>query len=683
MAKKVSKSRPMSVMAPYNFIPFENKVSKVDEKVMQVRGKLSNDLISGEISYTVQAKTPIFVDDGNEQFYKDEYNRYAIPGTTMRGLVRANALVLGMGDYSNDIEDYRLMYRNVANGAEKYRYNEILGNRPVKIGKDDNNNDVCISILKNVRAGYIANENNKYVIYGTKVEQVSKATGKVNYYVLNEKNIQTQKSEKGFKFFKKHPDFLQHNLEREFVKSVDRRDRVHYNGTKNKSYKPFYVEITYENKDRVITAVGEKGEYSHKGYLMGTGPMNEKKALYVIPEISEKMAVDINYTYKQSLVDFKRDLEARRNSLKRYQCTSFFELPKKGKIKPVFYIELDGKLYFGFTPRLRLFYDYAIKEGYRVDSSKFDYVKSIFGCIDGKVGYKSKVSFSDAVVMGDANGIISKKVILGEPKPTSYLDYLVQNEGEVTNTYNSKGFELRGAKKFWLHRDVVESESNGNDNVKSAINALPKDTKFEGKIRFQNLTEAELGLLIWSLRLEEESEVNIGKAKAYGFGRCKVEDVVVNCYDLNKAYNTEKFDLDPFDENCDKDNYILAYKAEVKNKYNIEIDELESVQALMLMTDSTRIPNNELTRYMELGKKDSGYRMRINELIPLPLPSEVVYPNDSGTRKSHHNNNPSAPSGKNKSNSKGNRRSNDRGGYNKKQESTGYTPFANIKDILK
>ena len=678
MAKIVSKSRPMSVMAPYNFIPFENKVSKVDEKVMQVRGKLSNDLISGEISYTVQAKTPIFVDDGNEQFYKDEYNRYAIPGTTMRGLVRANALVLGMGDYSNDIEDYRLMYRNVANGAEKTNYNKILGNPP----KGDNNSDINISILENVRAGYIANENNKYVIYGTKVEQVSKATGKVNYYVLNEKNIQTQKSEKGFKFFKKHPDFLQHNLEREFVKSVDRRDRVHYKGEKNNNYKPFYVEITYENKDRKITAVGEKGEYSHKGYLMGTGPMNEKKALYVIPEISEKMAVDINYTYKQSLVDFKRDLEARRNSLKRYQCTSFFELPKKGKIKPVFYIELDGKLYFGFTPRLRLFYDHAIKEGYRVESSRFDYVKSIFGCIDGKVGYKSKVSFSDTVVMGDVNGIISKKVILGEPKPTSYLDYLVQNEGEVTNTYNSKGFELRGAKKFWLHRDVVGSKSNDNDNVKSLINALPKDTKFEGKIRFQNLTEAELGLLIWSLRLEEESEVNIGKAKAYGFGRCKVEDVVVNCYDLNKAYNTEKFDLDPFDENCDKDNYILAYKAEVKNKYNIEIDKLESVQALMLMTDSTKIPNNELTRYMELGKNDSGYRMRINELIPLPLPNEVVYPNDSGTRKSHHNNNPSAPSGKNKSNSKGNRRSNDRG-YNKKQESTGYTPFANIKDILK
>ena len=513
---------------------------------------------------------------------------------------------------------------------------------------------------------------------------MSEATGDVNYFVLSERNIKNNIDERGFEFFKHNSNLLHNDLKEEFKKDV-KFGRIHYIGKENNEYRPYYKEISYEYIGRSITAIGEPEKYSNKGYLTGTGYMNEKKALYVIPEIENNVCIDVSKTYKKSLDYFKRDFEARKNTIKeskrkKHANMNFFELPKKGESKPVFYIELDGKLYFGVTPRLRLFYDHSIKEGYRVESSRFDYVKSIFGCIDDKVGYKSKVSFSDAVVIGDVNGIISKKVILGEPKPTSYLDYLVQEENQNPNTYNSEGFELRGAKKYWLHRDVVGSKSNDNDNVKSLINALPKDTKFEGRIRFQNLTEAELGLLIWSLRLKEESEVNIGKAKAYGFGRSKIGNVVVKCYDLNKAYNIEKFDLNPFDENCDKDNYILAYKAEVKNKYGIEIDELESVQALMLMTDSTKIPNNELTRYMELGKKDSGYRMRINELIPLPLPSKVVNPNDSEKRGSRHNNNPSSK--RSGDNSKGNRRGN-AGGSKKKPESMGYKPFANIKDILK
>ena len=44
-----------------------------------------------------------------------------------------------------------------------------------------------------------------------------------------------------------------------------------------------------------------------------------------------------------------------KEELKKREVSRFFGLPENGEIKPVFYIELDGKLYFRFTPRLRLF----------------------------------------------------------------------------------------------------------------------------------------------------------------------------------------------------------------------------------------------------------------------------------------------------------------------------------------
>ena len=621
MAKKVSRINASSVMAPYNFIPFESKTIPVQEQEMMVRGVISDDLLTGDIHYTVEAKTPIFIDDGKGQFYKDEYSRSAIPGTTMRGLVRANALVLGVSDYSNDIDDYRLMFRNVANGAEKEWYNKtILGAKP-----DDKTK---ISILQNVRAGYIANENGQYRIYGTAIKSFCAEMGKMNYYILSERFISESIGSERFAYFRKYPERTQNRVDLRFRKSEDQSGKTHYKNKKNDLYKPFYAPISFSVKnERFITAVGEPNEYELKGYLVGSGFMNEKKALYVIPEIDRTECIDISAAYKSSLKDFQRDFKARENTLKQYRNVNFFNLPKAGETKPVFYIELDGKLYFGFTPRLRLFYDHSVKEGFHQNSNGFDYVKSIFGTISDKTGFKSKVSFSDAVITAaDEPRPENSKVVLGEPKPTSYLDYLIQTENSDPVTYNSKDFSLRGTKRYWLHKSLSESDPNAKDAVKSDINALPKGVEFKGTVRFQNLTRAELGLLIWSLKLENDSEVNIGKAKSYGFGRSKIRDVKVRILNAAKAYNTEALSINPFTEASDGSDFVVAYKEEAEKKLGKKLAELKSVKALLTMTDANRIPDNSLTKYMSL----EGFRARINSLTPLPKADEVVRPNVQG-----------------------------------------------------
>lgn len=608
-----------NVKSPYNFIPFVNKSLKFDEVQMSIRNAMSEELISGKIEYEILARTPIFIDNGKESFYCNEYGKYAIPGTSIRGCIRANALALSAGDYSGDIEDYRLMYRNIANGAEKDTYNKILGNKTVKI------NDRNVSILENVRAGYIRNEGGKYYIYDTKKTSIDHGFNGLNYYVLSERFISEHLDDKNFFFFKKNKNSFQNILGREF-KVYKKNGKKHYKGTENEYYKPFYWKISYlvNERNRNITAVGEPGDYENKGYLLGSGYMNEKKALYIIPEKDDNnIIIELP---KKTIKDYEHDLNFRKKLLKNEK---YYELPDLGNEKPIFYIHFDGRWYFGFTPRLRLFYNHSVKEGYRKKEQKFDYVKSIFGCINDEEGYKSKVSFSDALLVNEKKPMGVTAVILGEPKPTSYLDYLKQEIGQLPNTYNTENFELRGAKRYWLHENVIAPEShNENDNVKSNINPLPKDSLFKGVVRFQNLTELELGLLLWSIKLEDNSEINIGKAKAYGYGRCKVQNIKVDFLNLSKAYDLNTYELYPFDKENDFEKYIEEYKCKVKEEFGIDVYELESVKALLLMTDSTRIPTSGRTGYMKLNCDDRNardtYRRRIKELIPLPTSEYIV-----------------------------------------------------------
>ena len=57
----------------------------------------------------------------------------------------------------------------------------------------------------------------------------------------------------------------------------------------------------------------------------------------------------------------------------------------------------------------------------------------------------------------------------------------------------------------------------------SHLYPLDAGVRFNGKIRFYNVTEEELGMLLWGLLLEENSQQNIGKGKPYGYGRISVE----------------------------------------------------------------------------------------------------------------------------------------------------------------
>lgn len=610
--------------APYNFVPFTKKVHllKKDEKISHAA--VSEELYSGVIEYEIEAKTPIFVDNGNGGFHKDQYGNYSIPGSTMRGLIRSNVQVLGLSSMGEDIDDYELMYRNVAGRRDKDKivYSNIMNAGTATFSSG--NKVQQMSVLKNVRAGYIYNKNGSYIIYQTVMDKIDNQMGKMNYYVLSERKIVSEyaqcknKNEFSYKFFLTDDnERMQHKIDSPFVRRKDQEGEIHYIGRKSEKYKPYFQEVSYEIKNiKDVIAVGELDCYEKKGYVISSGKMNKKKAIYIIPQVDKtKEPIKIS---EKDIRAFKIDIEKRANKLKNFGGREFFDLPKEGELKPVFYIQLNGRLYFGFTPRLRLFYPSTIKEGMPNvhKSSKLDYAKSIFGYVDKdkKESYKSKVSFSDAVIVNSTSEMKEKKYILGEPSPTCYMNYLEQDE--YGTTYNSDGFCLRGMKQYWLKKEVDPPQQIKNEAVASTLSPLPVHTKFRGKVRYHNLTKEELGLLLWGIRLEKSSWMNLGKAKAYGYGAVKINIISAKNMDIEKAYSLTEFYLNPY-KDIEIDEMINTYKNSInKTLKEQKIDDFLSVKTLLAMKDAEKILDISKTKYMSLDEyKQKNILPKVTDLV--------------------------------------------------------------------
>lgn len=582
------------VGAPYNFIGINEKVYEKTE--MPPHDVIDKNRKSGKVTYEIEAMMPIFVDNGNGEFYKNCYGEAAIPGSTVRGMVRSNIQILSFSSVKDDIENGYFMYRNVANGKERKAYNEILGN------KIQNK----MSVLTNVKAGYIRKRSDHYEIVRTKADKKMKG---LNYYVLNERLIIEDRC-RGFEWIK---DKFQ-NQEAPFRKEI-RKGKPHYIGKKNPKYHPYYMEISYKKKgDKDILAIGEPGKYDNRGYVISSGFMNEKKAFYVIPEMDENETIQIP---EKDINSFRRDYESRKNQVEVFDKT-FFRLPETGEVKPVFYIEEGGRLYFGFTPRLRLFYQQDIYAGLKGQqkTAELDYCKSLFGFTGEKKSYRSRLFFGDAEMEHSDCGQREYKIVLGNPKPTSYLDYLDAEKGNAAVTYND-AFKLRGIKQYWLKEEITDGEEAENENIKSSMLPYMEGARFKGEVKFENLSEEELGMLLWGIALEEESQQNMGKGKPYGYGRVKIRITGLEIIKSQELYGTEQFCLQPYgEETAYIKQYIKKAKQDMSDFLGHDIMTDPRIKDFFAMKEV--IPS-ERTRYMKLEE----YQKRVTDNVKLPAVQDV------------------------------------------------------------
>lgn len=160
-----------------------------------------------------------------------------------------------------------------------------------------------------------------------------------------------------------------------------------------------------------------------------------------------------------------------------------------------------------------------------------------------KMAYRSRIAFEDFSVKGKEPLPESPvRTVAGQPRPGWHPGYVVDGKD-----YSENDFRLRGYKKYWM-KESVSGTHPGGPRVTVTYRPLPAGTVFQGKIRYKNLHEDELGLLLWALRLEENWEnepcyQNIGMGKPYGYGRIRLKIDELLEFDMEKLYSFEGLSL--------------------------------------------------------------------------------------------------------------------------------------------
>lgn len=528
------------VHAPYNFVPFSDKNPLLPYASMEdlpAHDSIRADLKTGEIHVTLQAETPIFVSDGsktpdgkqNLHFFRLPNGEFAIPGSTVRGMVHENMQILGFGIIRPgvDLEDQRMFFRDVASSSKSVSANakkyyrtalNVQTKRSQETGK-------TYSVPANVRSGYLFRESDHYLI---------RPTMENRYYRVS----------------RKHPDIAA--LSEQYAKVIP----------------VFFTAGADKVKSISVKAKTIPGE--HKGMLLYTGKAAGKpNHVYLFPE-PDYDSPEIMLS-ADDVLSYKVDLEQRKNALKGLGL-SFWELPKNdGECKPVFYIRHNGQLYFGMSAFLRIGYPHTLLEGLPLSQrdrkisadTPLDCPHAILGYAEKDSSYRSRVSFGDFPAEPEASECKPVSMILGNPKPGYYPGYLKDGKD-----YTESDFQLRGFKQYWLMDVQPTSVDPGKEKAGTTIRPLPKGSVFHGVVRFQNLTDVELGLLLWSLRLEEGCYQSIGMGKPYGYGRMKLDIEKLRILNFDALYGADFGASAWTDATKQIPNFIHQYDAFAVKQFN-------------------------------------------------------------------------------------------------------------------
>lgn len=282
---------------------------------------------------------------------------------------------------------------------------------------------------------------------------------------------------------------------------------------------------------------------------------------------------------------------------------------------------------------------------------------------EGKSAYAGRVYFADAKidltkgkVKYDENLVLE---ILSSPKPTTREFYLRNRENPTDvwilkpngqkqehKGYNEDDMTLRGRKFYWHQEDKGQyrrrndEETSQNSTLKMI---LAKDNEFVFTVRFENLEEYELGLLLWSLALEEKMAHKIGMGKPLGLGSVEITIDSLQIIERNTRYQKLFQDDGKLQEGITvesnwRDKYVAKFTEWMREQFGMDFGELENVKALQKIlhydkgspnpTDSSHPIHYPLRQnsddknyewFME-NRKPENVRNDRSQVLPYPIP---------------------------------------------------------------
>lgn len=262
--------------------------------------------------------------------------------------------------------------------------------------------------------------------------------------------------------------------------------------------------------------------------------------------------------------------------------------------------------------------------------------------LDKPTAYAGRVRFSHAVLTQDAGVFDATLAILSTPKPTTYRFYLRPRNGKPQDgrddkevDYDNEGQVLRGRKVYRHHGDRLNPQEYQSVNgVKSDQNRTVRGVQkagsvFEFTVDFENLAPVELGALLWSLQLEGWHH-RIGYAKPLGFGSAQIEVLGVSLFDPEVRYASLTGKNDGWSDYTSAwQAWVDVFKDAMATRYGKPFERLENIRDLRaLLADTpplpvhyprpTRQPQAEGRQYeWFVGNKRGGQTPRPRLALPL------------------------------------------------------------------
>ena len=311
-------------------------------------------------------------------------------------------------------------------------------------------------------------------------------------------------------------------------------------------------------------------------------------------------------------------------------AAAFTNDPEIDFVIPCFYQEENGSvLHFGFGRFYRISYRMSVSDHViDVDVPVVDYADALFG---RKELWASRLAFTDALPEEQPQMDTPDYLkILSSPKPTAVQLYLEQKHGrERLAHWDSKGVPIRGYKLYWHQKDDAdwhgEKPKKEDEQRKiQQIQPVKKGTKFSGSIRFECLSEDELGALLKVLCLcDGHLLCKIGKGKPLGLGSIEIiprlfltdtEDSYHSAFDGEGGWNTAE-------RRTEMNAYIQAFERELDRlgkDVRARYDKAQKELVHLLRWDHTKNPKwEEKIAQMTIGQGDRRFQGRA--ILPTAL----------------------------------------------------------------
>ncbi|MGC8779807.1 MAG: TIGR03986 family type III CRISPR-associated RAMP protein [Anaerolineae bacterium] len=548
--------------APYNFVPLPERM--VPAQGLPDLDSYGDGLLTGRIECELETCSPLYVrgmmtpDDyrdfgekDSEALTDEEKRRRAlfystqagdveghpapaIPGSSLRGMVRALVEIAGFGRVRWVGKEPTFTFRAVAASRDdplREPYRQVIG-----------------AFGRNVRAGYLVQRGEDWFVQPALTPRDMGWPGDDAFLKVKERNISGRDL----------PRYVR-------LDDPNYRPQIHHvrlDADIRRSQRDSYVVVS-----RLAAAKGSTLRY--EGYLVCSGNMKEsaKDRAQRSPRKSHALVLMPN--------EKARALKVRRQAIDDYlagltpyqkeQLTAWSggDSSPNGclyDLKPVFYVvEGTEVVYFGHSPNFRI---PARLHGSNRAATPLDFVPdtlrnnpqpdladALFGWVEDQdfpQGQRAgRVFFEDARFVSARDGVwlrpepITLHVLSG-PKVTTFQHYLVQDRNaghdpdrkETLAHYGSSPSttQIRGHKLYW-HRGAspdIEATPKEQEHESQLTRIIPikPGVRFKFAVHFENLRPEELGALWWALTLPGEAgkeyRHKLGMGKPLGMGAVKI-----------------------------------------------------------------------------------------------------------------------------------------------------------------